>query len=72
MGLYDSVMVPCPRCGKEHEFQSKSGDCILEVYTLENCPGDVLLNVNRHAPKCACGVSFRIDIANRVPELTDW
>lgn len=29
MGMYDSVMVRCPKCGEEHEFQSKSGECLL-------------------------------------------
>jgi hypothetical protein len=66
MGMYDSVMVNCPQCGKEHEFQSKSGDCLLEVYTLENCPDDVIANVNRHSPcKCDCGALFQVDIATR-------
>ena len=57
MGLYDSVMVKCPKCGEEkNEFQSKSGECLLDVYTLENCPNDVMVNVNRHSPcKCNCG-----------------
>lgn len=66
MGMYDSVMVNCPQCGKEHEFQSKSGECLLDVYTLKNCPDDVIANVNRHSPcKCDCGIEFEVDIENR-------
>lgn len=66
MGMYDSVMVKCPKCGKENEFQSKSGECLLNVYTLENCPNDVMVNVNRHSPfKCNCGFNYEIDIENR-------
>lgn len=67
MGMYDSVMVNCPKCGQENEFQSKSGECLLYVYTLENCPKDVLLNVNRHSPqKCYnCGFNHEVDIENR-------
>ena len=66
MGMYDSVMVKCPNYGQEKEFQSKSGKCILEVYTLENCPDDIMANVNRRSPyKCDCGTSFEVDIENR-------
>ena len=66
MGMYDSVMVNCPKCGEEREFQSKSGDCFLEVYTLENCPDDVMANVNRHSPcRCGCGAFYEVDIKER-------
>ena len=67
MGLYDSVMVKCPNCGTENEFQSKSGDCLLEDYTLENCPDDVLENVNRHAPiDCiVCDILYSINRSSR-------
>lgn len=64
--MYDSVIVKCPKCEAEHEFQSKSGDCFLNVFTLEDCPDDVMVNVNRHSPyKCDCGVSIEVDIARR-------
>jgi len=66
MGCYDTVLVNCPKCGEEHNFQSKSGECLLEYYTLENCPDSVMSNVNRHSPyKCDCGVSLKVDILNR-------
>ena len=64
--MYDSVMVNCPKCGQGNEFQSKSGECLLEVYTLENCPNEVLANVNRHSPcKCECGFKYEVDLSNR-------
>lgn len=64
MGMYDSVLVPCPECGTEQEFQSKSGECILGVYNLNNCPTDVLMDINRHSPyKCGnCGVSYQVNL----------
>lgn len=66
MGMYDSVIVKCPNCDNEHEFQSKSGNCLLNVYTLENCPDDVMANVNRHSPyKCDCGTVFHVDVSTR-------
>jgi len=70
--MYDSVMVKCPKCGEEHEFESKSGECLLDVYTLENCPDDVMANVNRHSPyKCDCGTKFQVDIPTRRAVVVD-
>ena len=63
MGLFDTVIVPCPECGKENEFQSKGGECSLQVVELEGCPEDILSDVNRHSPcKCKCGTSFEVDL----------
>lgn len=63
MGMFDSVMVPCPKCENRVEFQSKSGDCELRTYQLENCPTDVLCDVNRHSPHyCTnCGIKFKVE-----------
>lgn len=59
MGLFDSVMVPCPNCGSKLEFQSKSGDCIMATYELKDTPADVLMDVMRHGPRtCDCGTIF--------------
>jgi len=70
MGMFDTVIVSCPNCGEETEFQSKSGDCMLRHYTLEDCPDDVLSNVNRHAPyDCHCGVSFEVDVYKKIAVL---
>ena len=64
MGMFDTVMVPCPTCGESSEFQSKGGDCTLETYALEDAPDDVLLDVNRHAPNCCqkCNTLFGIEV----------
>lgn len=72
MGMYDTVMVPCPTCGVQAEFQSKSGNCKLETYTLEDAPDDVLLDVNRHAPlRCrACGAQFAVAVSGERPLRT--
>jgi hypothetical protein len=62
MGCFDTVMVPCPRCGTRQSFQSKGGDCSLAVFDLEEAPLDVLSDVNRHAPMgCEnCGALFDV------------
>jgi DNA-directed RNA polymerase subunit RPC12/RpoP len=50
VGCFDTVMVPCPSCGEKYQAQSKSGPCKLVTYELTEAPGDVLDDVNRHAP----------------------
>ena len=69
MGVYDSVMVSCPRCGQENEFQSKYGRCRLYVFKLKDAPDDVMKDVNRHAPcECGkCGCFYQVDVATRTP-----
>ena len=64
MGMFDSIMVPCPKCGKRSEFQSKSGECYLNVYLLETCPPDALADVNRHAPNTCdqCGTLYEVEL----------
>ena len=57
--MYDTVMVPCPECGALYGAQSKSGPCECETYTLDQAPGNVMLDVNRHSPfTCECGAYF--------------
>ncbi len=66
MGVFDSVWVKCPKCGTENDFQTKSGDCCLDNYTLEDCPDDVLVDVNRHSPcLCKCGAYYMVDTIGR-------
>lgn len=66
MGMFDSVWVKCPQCSEVNEFQSKSGDCFLNQYTLEDCPEEVLWDINRHAPtRCECGCLYQVSIPDR-------
>lgn len=61
MGCFDEVIVPCPKCGATHEFQSKGGDCSFNTYTLKDAPKDVMSDVNRHAPVlCTCGALIKV------------
>lgn len=57
MGCYDTILVKCPHCGDTHDFQTKSGDCLIRTYQAsDQIPDDVLLDGNRHAPSlCSCG-----------------
>ena len=62
MGLYDIIIIPCPKCSKDYHAQSKSGDCLMDVFLIENAPVDVMGDVNRHAPfTCECGCVFSVE-----------
>ena len=61
MGVYDTIKVPCPKCGELYYAQSKSGRCELEIYDFENTPHEAMIDVNRHAPfECDCGAIFEV------------
>lgn len=65
MGMFDTVTVKCS-CGRELSFQSKSGPCNLDVYTLDDAPHSVIHDVNRHAPvECPCSNLVSVDIGRR-------
>jgi hypothetical protein len=74
MGMYDTVICECPNCRSQEEFQSKSGDCILQTFDLKDCPDDILQDVNRHAPcNCTgCGIILQVNIKNREVEVPVW
>ena len=70
--MFDTIFAKCPKCGTESEFQSKSGDCFLAVYPLSECPSEVLVNVNRHAPQICekCGTSFGVQLFETLSTCT--
>lgn len=70
MGCYDMINVPCPKCGKKQQFQSKSGSCCLELFELDTCPADVMMDVNRHAPATCykCGTKYYVEFERYMPD----
>jgi len=63
MGMFDTVLVPCPSCGEVYAAQSKGGECMLAAYELDEAPANVLMDVNRHGPfRCTCGMVFRVEV----------
>lgn len=61
MGMFDSLFVKCPTCGKELEFQSKSGACALNRYTRKNLPISVAVGIDGDIIKCEfCSDKFQI------------
>jgi len=62
MGMFDSLYVNCPKCKKQLEFQSKSGECLLSVYTKESLTPQVAIGMNGDIVKCkSCGNSFKLE-----------
>lgn len=63
MGMFDTIMAPCPQCGHKNGVQSKGGECKLAVYELDEVPIDVLSDANRHPMKCKkCGTPYKIAV----------
>lgn len=52
MGMYDSLYVDCPKCGKELEFQSKSGECCMSSYKKGNLTPEVAIGINGDLVRC--------------------
>ena len=73
MGCYDTVLVPCPKCGELYQAQSKSGDCFLGVYNFNDTPPEVMENVNRHAPFICekCETKFHVEFHPIVVETNE-
>lgn len=60
--MYDSLFIKCPRCGKELQFQSKSGPCFLSCYNKSNISIDVAIGMNGDIAECQfCGINFRLE-----------
>lgn len=69
MGMFDSVYVPCPKCGHRNEFQSKSGDCSLMTYNFEEAPREVLVGIV--GDEECCKGCLNVYTAPTLPEEVD-
>lgn len=68
MGMFDSVIAVCPKCGAQVEFQSKEGDCFLREYSACDVPIAIAKDVACDRVICKCGseVTLRIPEPDRV------
>ncbi len=67
MGMFDSVMVACPDCHNPVEFQSKSGDCTLQTYCLEDAPDRVLDGIYGDIEHCSeCRTTFGVELSRPI------
>lgn len=51
MGMFDSVWIKC-NCGRNIEFQSKAGDCMLYDYEFPSAPQEILLDLDNQEKTC--------------------
>lgn len=68
MGMFDSVFAECPKCGKDVEFQSKAGDCLLSKYRIPgDVPGEIAEDLDGEIGQCECGHMVLIEIGHIPP-----
>jgi uncharacterized Zn-finger protein len=66
MGMFDTVKMNCPSCGKEIEVQSKAGECVMAEYDINNAPAVILLDVSSKIIECdECNERFRLNFEYR-------
>ena len=60
-GMYDSFDIKCPKCGRDLEFQSKSGECMLSRYTPDDLPVGIAVGINGDIVECQfCEVNWKL------------
>ena len=52
MGMFDSVIAECPKCGDDVEFQSKAGECCLIRYYPDNVPAVIASDIAGDTSPC--------------------
>lgn len=53
MGLFDSIYVDCPHCGKPVEFQTKADEApYMRRYTLDDAPDHMLIDILNDPHHC--------------------
>lgn len=62
MGCFDTVRIPCPKCGSAIEEQSKAGPCNLNTYTLSDMPQRVAADLSDSILTCKCGATVRFHV----------
>ena len=70
MGMYDTINIPCPKCGATVDIQSKGGDCLLRNFTTDTAPVDVILGLKNHGylDQCdKCGVYLKVVVEEQRP-----
>ena len=67
MGMFDSLIVNCPNCNGEVEFQSKAGNCSLDTYNIHNVPAQIAIDCKDDIETCHnCGKHIRLQVQSIV------
>jgi hypothetical protein len=59
MGMFDTVVTKCPKCGSRNEIQTKAGECCLSVYSIDSVPVEIARSLDGQKRFCQCGHKFR-------------
>jgi len=66
MGCFDTLLIPCPSCGKVRHEQSKAGSCILVDYSIDEAPANILADLSGTVFICKrCAANFKIQFPVR-------
>jgi len=63
MGMYDTVIFTCPKCGETLTDQSKAGQCLLREFPCDDVPTEIAVDLNGEEIWCQnqeCKASFKI------------
>jgi len=62
MSSFDSVIVNCPSCGNEVEFQSKARgwNCSLKNFKPSKVPVEIALDLDCAIEQCSCGAKVEL------------
>ncbi len=64
MGMFDTVIFRCPKCGGQIEEQSKAGECLLKDYNQKEVPVIIAISIEGNMVYCNdCDKSFIISKA---------
>lgn len=66
MGMFDSLYVDCPKCSKQLEFQSNSGECYLSGYKKGNLTPEVAVGMDGNIVRCQF-CNKRIKLVCQIP-----
>ena len=69
MGMFDSVIARCPKCGSEVEFQSKAGECQLRRYSINSVPPEIAQSLVGDIETCGCGEMLKLAVARPIERV---
>lgn len=66
MGLFNTVVFKCPKCGNTIEEQTKSGECTLRAVSSESVPIEDVPGLSERLYCNGCHSTFEIDGAKYI------
>jgi hypothetical protein len=61
MGCFNTINIDCPNCGKTHHFQSKSGSCELQTWSISAMPPEDISGIVGDTVVCSvCHVIYGV------------